>query len=143
MLPTVKQVLLLLYSGISVLPHMSLASHPPTVQFQPHITLPPFLRDPVSRSLPHPSHHAHVSRIIHVKYILIPSLSNSTVLHERSLPQEAVSTPHCLAGSLVMGLRTPQPAGIPLLPHGPSFQPCRRILWALHTQLSLTYQLPM
>lgn len=122
-LPTIKQVLLFLLCSILMLfpsvPGLPFPLHC-LISASCHIVSIP--ADPaISQALSHPTHHAHNSRITHVKYALVLSLSKSTV--------------HCVPFTVriksdLQGFHTqvswsPSQLCIPLLPHEPSFWPHR------------------
>lgn len=81
-LPTIKQVLLLLLCSILMLfpsvPGLPFPLHC-LISASYHIVSIP-ADPPISQALSHPTHHAHNSRITHVKYALVSSLSKSTML---------------------------------------------------------------
>lgn len=143
-LPTIKQVLLLLLCSILTLFPSVLGLPFPLhclISASSHIVSIP-ADPPISQALSHPTHHAHSSRITHVKYALVSSLSKSTMLCVPFTVRTKSSYPRWLAGFPLSGFMVPQPVVYPIAAPWTLLLATQRVLWALHSQLLLTQQLP-
>lgn len=115
-LPTIKQVLLLLLCSILMLFPSVLGLPFPLhclISASCHIVSIP-ADPPISQAFSHPTHHAHSSRITHVKYALVSSLSKSTMLCVPFAVRTTSSYPRWLAGFPLSGFLVPQPVVYPI-----------------------------